>query len=72
MENDAELFGCGVVKVYYPLKGFGFITRDKGKDLFFFRSEVKDESLIVEGISVKFKIERHDKKYRATQIIRNG
>ena len=23
-------------------------------------------------VSVKFKIERHDKKYRATQIIRNG
>lgn len=72
MENDIDYYGYGIVKVYYPLKGFGFITRDKGKDLFFYRSEVKDESLIIEGISVKFKIECHDKKYRATKITRNG
>lgn len=72
MANDAEEYSHGVIKVYFPLKGFGFITRKKGRDLFFFRTAFEDETLILEGNSVKFKIEASDKGDRAIQITRNG
>lgn len=72
MVNSAEEFFHGVIKVYFPLKGFGFITRPKGRDLFFFRTEFADETLILEGNSVKFKVEAGDKGDRAVQIARNG
>lgn len=72
MEMSFSSLEYGVVKVYFPLKGFGFITREKGKDLFFYRTSVTDEASIIEGTHVKFKIEASDKGARAIEITRNG
>lgn len=47
----------GTIKCFFPFKGYGFITREKGKDLFFFYKNVKNESHIMEGAKVKFKID---------------
>jgi CspA family cold shock protein len=69
--NIDEIF-YGVVKVYYPLKGFGFITRPKGRDLFFYRTAFADETHILEGNAVQFRIEKGDSGLRAIQIKRTG
>lgn len=69
--NINEIFH-GVVKVYYPLKGFGFITRPKGRDLFFYRTAFTDETHILEGNAVQFKVEENAKGLRAIQIKRTG
>jgi CspA family cold shock protein len=72
MESMSSVFEYGTVKVYFPLKGYGFITREKGKDLFFFRTAFENESAITEGNPVKFKIDYSDTRGRATDIVRIG
>ena len=72
MEMNPNICNYGIIKVYFSLKGFGFITRDKGKDLFFYRAAFSDEASIIEGTPVKFKIEVADKGPRAVEITRNG
>jgi CspA family cold shock protein len=62
MANESE-FHRGTVKVYSAIKEYGFITREKGKDLFFLRSSFDDEQQISEGAVVEFSIE-HDEKGR--------
>ncbi|ABM36661.1 retron Se72 family effector protein [Polaromonas naphthalenivorans] len=69
MENSNNY---GVVKVYYPLKGFGFISRAKGKDLFFYRDSVKDEAALIEGATVSFQIKTTEKGLRAVNLTREG
>ncbi|MCW5672083.1 MAG: cold shock domain-containing protein [Hydrogenophaga sp.] len=56
-QSDVEHQGIGTIKCFFPFKGFGFITREKGKDLFFFYKSLKDESRLVEGMKVRFKID---------------
>ena len=72
MASSADEVFFGVIKVYFPFKGFGFITRSKGRDIFFLRAAFSDEALILEGNSVKFRIEKADNGLRAIQITRNG
>lgn len=72
MVNDTDEIFYGIIKVYFSLKGFGFITRTKGRDIFFLRTACSDESLILEGTAVKFKVEKSDTGMRAIQILRNG
>jgi cold shock protein len=60
----------GVIKVYYPVKGFGFITRASGKDVFFFRNAAEKEESLIEGSTVKFDVERTPKGPRATKMVR--
>lgn len=48
----------GRVRMYDNFKGFGFIRRDKGKDVFFFYDDIEgDDRNIVEGDTVSFQIE---------------
>lgn len=48
----------GRVRMYDHFKGFGFIRRDKGKDVFFFYDDIDgDDRNIVEGDTVSFRIE---------------
>jgi cold shock protein len=70
--TESDELAIGVVKVYFPLKGFGFITREKGKDVFFFRKDALDESALIEGNSVQFKLQIGAKGPCATQVRRNG
>lgn len=51
----------GTVKVYFAMKEYGFITREKGRDLFFLRSAFEDELQIAEGAIVEFSVERDEK-----------
>jgi CspA family cold shock protein len=72
MEAKSDVIEYGIVKCYFPLKGYGFITRRKGRDLFFHRLEVVDESLIIEGSSVRFVVDETPKGHQAKKICRNA
>lgn len=62
----------GVLKAYNPIKGFGFITRDKGKDVFVyfddFESKDKDAGAII-GVTVEFNIEQRNKGPVAKNVL---
>lgn len=72
MTNQSEDFHYGTVKAYYPIKGFGFITRGAKKDVFFFYGDVKDEADVLEGAKVKFEVHDTGKGPRAVKIERVG
>lgn len=71
-ENQESCIGA--VKCFFPFKGYGFITREKGKDVFFFYKDLKDEGQIFEGVKVKFLIGKNKtgKGPSATEIERIG
>ncbi|WP_153116843.1 cold shock domain-containing protein [Rhodocyclus tenuis] len=66
---------AGVVKVFYPLKGFGFITREKGRDIFFHFLDIvlddRDASLF-EGDKVEFSIGERNGKPKALMVKKIG
>jgi CspA family cold shock protein len=68
-ESDREF---GEVKVYYPLKGFGFIQRAHGKDVFFYRTDAASEAILIEGAVVSFTLKVEQKGPRAFAIVRAG
>jgi CspA family cold shock protein len=61
MSNERHV---GILKTYDPIRGFGFISRDKGKDVFVyfddFKSEDGDAGAIV-GSAVEYRIELRNK-----------
>lgn len=71
MANDVD-YSLGRIKAYYPLKGYGFISREKGRDLFFHRRDAADETSLVEGAPVRFNIEQTEKGPRAIEVARVG
>lgn len=63
-ENNPRYYG--VVKTFDSFKGFGFITREKGKDVFFFYSEITHEDkYLTPGDNVSFELKTMDKGPRA-------
>jgi cold shock protein len=59
----------GIIKTFDVFKGFGFIQRPKGKDVFFFYQEINDDDkILVEGDKVSFTIEKRPKGLRAFNI----
>ncbi|OQS30884.1 hypothetical protein B0T40_24350 [Chromobacterium haemolyticum] len=72
MTNQSSVPEYGTVKCYFPLKGYGFITREKGKDLFFFFKDLLDEKTIFEGAKVAFSVESTLKGPRAIKVTRVG
>lgn len=59
----------GVVKTFDSFKGFGFITREKGKDVFFFYGEiVHEDKYLTPGDKVHFELRTMDKGPRAFSI----
>ncbi|WP_075802564.1 retron Se72 family effector protein [Pseudomonas putida] len=71
--SDEDVMGQGVVNTYDSFKGFGFIRRDKGRDVFFFYDDIDDgvEGL-VPGEIVRFQIRIEAKGPRAYKIKRIG
>jgi len=72
MVNESSEKNFGIIKIYYPLKGFGFISRELGKDLFFHRSDIADEAWALQGAYVQFSIEKSEKGLQARLIKRVG
>ncbi|MFG5777401.1 cold shock domain-containing protein [Comamonas sp. J-3] len=64
----------GTIKCFFPFKGFGFISRIKGKDLFFFYKDLNEEWQIYEGAKVVFTVHKNKpgKGPFATDISRIG
>lgn len=59
----------GIIHHYNQLKGFGFIRREVGKDIFFFFENFTDGNAdIVIGETVEFEIKKEPKGLRAYQI----
>jgi CspA family cold shock protein len=60
----------GQVKWFSRKKGFGFVTKADGEELFFHRSDVQgqDVRLLRDGIQVEFQIRRTDKGLEAFDV----
>lgn len=68
VEVEVEV-GRGFVSFYDSFKGFGFIRREKGRDVFFFYDDVEDAiSGVVVGDIVDFEIRAEPKGPRAYKV----
>jgi CspA family cold shock protein len=78
MNEDAlqtEIIESGTVKIFYPLKGYGFISRVKGRDAFFHYQDIVEkgrESTVLEGDRVEFLLTKVDGKLRAKSVRKVG
>lgn len=63
----------GIIKTFDVFKGFGFIQRQKGKDVFFFYQEIEgDDKILSYGDKVSFTIVETPKGIRAFNIKKEG
>lgn len=63
----------GRVKWFDPDKGYGFIIRPTGEDLFFHHSEVKGETAALEpGSKVGYEVGENDRGPNARRVIQTG
>jgi CspA family cold shock protein len=63
----------GMVRAYDSFKGFGFIRRDKGKDVFFFYDDIEhDDKVISLGDTVSFTLESAPKGPKAKELRKEG
>lgn len=59
----------GMVKVFDHFKGYGFITREKGKDVFFFYDDIAtNDTHIFPGDYVSFYLKQEPKGPRAYDV----
>ncbi len=58
----------GTIKWYNPMKGYGFITGEDGKDVFVHSSALPDGSSISPSDSVEYTIEESDRGLKATNV----
>ncbi len=60
----------GTVKWFNDQKGFGFITSEKGEDIFVHHSGINSQGFktLAEGAEVTFESERGDKGPRAINV----
>ena len=62
----------GTVKGFNESKGFGFITREDGTDVFVHYSSIQDNGFksLAEGDSVSFETENGPKGLKAINVVR--
>ena len=58
----------GVVKFFNEVRGYGFITKDDGLDIFFHVTELEFESVPQQGEEVNFTSSTGDKGSKAIEI----
>ncbi|PRX31713.1 CspA family cold shock protein [Orenia metallireducens] len=71
VEDAGERFD-GKVKWFNSEKGFGFIERESGDDVFVHFSAIKEDGFrnLEEGESVEFSIEKTDKGLQAQNVVK--
>ena len=61
----------GYINAYDPIKGYGFIRREKGRDVFFHYTSLNTkERLIGEGDKISFSIQEGGKGLIAIDIVK--
>jgi len=62
----------GTVKWFNSQKGYGFITPEKGEDVFVHKSEIQGEGYksLDEGQAVEFEIQDGEKGKRAINVVK--
>lgn len=66
---DQKERNTGIVRAFDPFKGFGFIRRKSGKDVFFFYSDITAEDKDINiGDTVSFTLQAMPKGPRAFDI----
>ena len=62
----------GTVKWFNASKGYGFLSREGGEDVFVHFSEIQDEGYrsLDEGQSVEFTIEQGPKGLQASNVVK--
>lgn len=62
----------GIVNFFDPVKGYGFIRREKGQDVMFKSEDISDNKYTVDiprGTAVKFNAIKTKKGFRTTELI---
>jgi len=61
----------GTVKWFNASKGFGFITKDNGEDIFVHFTAIQGEGYrtLVEGQKVEFSVEKGTKGFQAVNVV---
>ncbi len=62
----------GIVKWFNNEKGYGFVSRDSGGDIFVHQSAIQAEGFrsLNEGDKIEFEVERGPKGLRAQNVVR--
>lgn len=69
-ERSSEVMKQGTVKWFEPLKGYGFITGDDGKDAFVHQSDILMNGfrLLETGQKVSYQVESTEKGNKAINV----
>jgi len=73
MSKEAQKMANGTVKWFNESKGFGFITREDGSDVFVHYSSIQSNGYksLAEGDTVCFDTENGSKGLKATNVVKN-
>ena len=73
MNNEKTERESGFINAYDAFKGFGFIRREKGKDVFFMYDQLpSDDFEPSEGDTVTFNVIKTPKGPRAEKVVKIG